>query len=101
MKFLNDGPHRNYVIDCFLENKAQSVVFFEHFGKPRLVIYFQSSKDEVESNIRKYSKSMEEKRSRLEKFYNFLSNRDELLTYLAQFPFYRSTPATESIEAMN
>ena len=37
MRFLGESADRNYVIDSFLDNKAQAVVFFEHFGKPRLI----------------------------------------------------------------
>lgn len=62
MQFFQNDP-KHYVVDGFLENKGQTVVFFEHYRKPRYVVYFQSSKDEVEQNIRALSKSDEHKRS--------------------------------------
>ncbi|CAD8055107.1 unnamed protein product [Paramecium sonneborni] len=40
-----------FIVDGFLDKKSQAVVFFEHYQKPRFVIYFQSSKDEVEQNM--------------------------------------------------
>ncbi|CAD8140791.1 unnamed protein product [Paramecium octaurelia] len=85
---------KNYVVDGFLDKKAQAVVFFEHYQKPRYVVYFQSSKDEVEQNIRLLS-TEEQKKSRFQRFSSFLQNRDELLAYLKKFQFFVTVDAVQ------
>ena len=89
MKYLSQTTYRNFIVDSFLDSKAYAVVFFHHFGKPRQLIYFQSSKDEVQENIRKYSKGPEEKQEKMAQFTCFLKNRDELLNYFKLFPFFQ------------
>jgi adenylate kinase family enzyme len=40
MKYLAATTYRNFIVDSFLDTKAYAVVFFNHFAKPRSVIYF-------------------------------------------------------------
>ncbi|CAD8057877.1 unnamed protein product [Paramecium sonneborni] len=93
MQIFQKEP-KNYIVDGFLDKKSQAVVFFEHYQKPRYIIYFQSSKDEVEQNIRLLS-TEELKKSRFQKFTNFLQNRDELLNYLKKFQFFVTVDAIQ------
>jgi hypothetical protein len=57
------------------------------------VVYFQSSKDEIEQNIRLYSQSDVEKKARFAALQVFLQNRDELLAYFAKFGFFTTINA--------
>ncbi|CAD8132349.1 unnamed protein product [Paramecium octaurelia] len=68
----------------FSRQKSQAVVVFEHYQKHRFVVYFQSSKDEVDQNIRLLS--TRKKRNQ---------NRDELLGYLKQFQFLITVDAVQ------
>lgn len=101
MRFFGETAERNFVVDSYLDNRAQSVVFLEHFGKPRYVLYLQSAKDEVEQNVRRYSRSDEEKRARLQALQDFLKCRDELLSHLQPQPFFRVVNAVHPTTTMH
>ena len=97
IQYCDTVPHMCIVVDSFFTDFEQTKVFFTHFVEPQLVFYLSAPKDDVMENIHKYYSSERDRTYQRQQYEEFIKQRDLILAYLQNKPFFRPIDASQHI----
>ena len=92
--FLQSANELNYIVNNFPDNAKQARIFTEYYAHPRLLYYFDSSKDQVEANIKNRDKK--EKKVIMERYESYIKSRKDILKHFSNRDYFRTVRCTSS-----
>lgn len=98
VQYLDTHPERNFVLNHFPESIKQTKIFCENFAEPKIFYYFDTSRDQVESNI--YNENKRHRLKKLEDYDKFTKSRKEILAYFRPKNYFVTISGNEIPEKL-